>query len=237
VRLQTFLAHAGVSSRRRAEALIASGAVRVNGVVVSTLGTNVNERRDRVEVDGRRVTTESPVYRLLLKPRACLATLAPSGARPTLFRYLRDAQPGWQVAAPLDFPAEGVVLVTSDGVLAQAIARSKIPMTYHVKLQGLVGDNDVERLARGWRWEGRPVRPTSVEQLAVTEKNSWIEMVVAEARPRALKAAGDLIRHSVLKLARVRLGGLSFEGLKMGEWRDLTKAEIADLRKRAGLEK
>jgi 23S rRNA pseudouridine2605 synthase len=236
VRLQTFLAHAGVSSRRRAEALIASGAVRVNGVVVSTLGTSVKER-DRVEVDGRRVVVEAPVYRLLLKPRACLATLAPSGARPTLARYLRDAEPGWQVAAPLDFPAEGVVLVTSDGALAQAIARSKVPMTYHVKLQGLIGDNDVERLARGWRWEGRPVKPTSVEQLAVTEKNSWVEMVVAEARPRALKAAGDIIRHSVLKLARVRLGGLSFEGLKMGEWRELTKAEIADLRKRAGLEK
>jgi 23S rRNA pseudouridine2605 synthase len=236
VRLQTFLAHAGVSSRRRAETLIASGAVRVNGVVVSTLGTSVKER-DRVEVDGRRVVVDAPVYRLLLKPRACLATLTATGSRPTLARYLRDAEPGWQVAAPLDFPAEGIVLVTSDGALAQAIARSKVPMTYHVKLQGLVGDNDIERLARGWRWEGRPVKPTSVESLAVTEKNSWVEMVVAETRPRALKAGGDLIRHSVLKLSRVRLGGLSFEGLKMGEWRELTKSEIADLRKRAGLEK
>ena len=109
-------------------------------------------------------------------------------------------------------------------------------MTYHVKLQGMVGDNDVERLRAGWRWEGRPVKPTSVERLAATEKNTWVEMVVAETRPRALKAAGDLIRHSVLKIARVRLGGLSFEGLEMGGWRDLTKAEAADLRKRAGLE-
>jgi 23S rRNA pseudouridine2605 synthase len=236
LRLHKFLAQAGVSSRRRAEALIASGAVRVNGVVVSALGTNV-DGKDRVEVDGRRVTTDAPVYRLVLKPRACLATLAPSGARPTLARYLRDAEPGWQVAAPLDFPAEGVVLVTSDGALAQALSRSKVPMTYHVKLQGLVGDNDVERLGRGWRWEGRPVRPVSVEQLAVTEKNSWVEMVIGETRPRALKAGGDLIRHSVLKISRVRLGGLSFEGLRMGGWRDLTKSEIADLRKRAGLEK
>ncbi|HXT96232.1 MAG TPA: S4 domain-containing protein [Polyangia bacterium] len=236
MRLQKFLAQAGVSSRRRAEQLIASGAVRVNGEAVSTLGTIVRER-DRVEVDGRRVTIEAPIYRLVLKPRACLATLAPSGARPTLRRYLRDAEPGWQVAAPLDFPAEGVVLVTSDGPLAQALARGRVAMTYHLKLQGLIGDNDVERLARGWRWEGRPVKPTSVEQLAVTEKNSWVEMVVGETRPRALKAAGDVIRHSLLKVSRVRLGGLSFEGLKMGDWRDLTKAEIADLRKRAGLEK
>ncbi|HTB58548.1 MAG TPA: S4 domain-containing protein, partial [Polyangia bacterium] len=121
MRLQRFLAQAGVSSRRRAEALIASGAVRVNGEVVSTLGSNVNPSKDRVEVDGRRVHAESPVYRLVLKPRACLATLTASGARPTLKRYLRDAEPGWQVVAPLDFPAEGVVLVTNDGALGQAL--------------------------------------------------------------------------------------------------------------------
>jgi 23S rRNA pseudouridine2605 synthase len=236
VRLQRFLAQAGLSSRRRAEALIASGAVRVNGVVVSTLGSNVEPSRDRVEVEGRRVVADTPTYRLLLKPRACLATLAPTGTRPTLSRYVRDAEPGWQVAAPLDFPAEGVVLVTNDGALIQALAKSgSVPMTYHVKLQGLAGADVTERLSRGWRYEGRPVKPLAVEPLAVTEKNTWIEIVVPESRPRALKAAGELVRHSVLKISRVRLGGLSFEGLTMGGWRDLTKGEIADLRRRAGI--
>jgi 16S rRNA U516 pseudouridylate synthase RsuA-like enzyme len=81
------------------------------------------------------------------------------------------------------------------------------------------------------------VKPVSVARLAATEKNTWIEMVVPESRPRALKAAGDVIRHSLLKVSRIRLGGLSFEGLAMGGWRDLTKGEIADLRTRAGLEK
>ena len=79
-------------------------------------------------------------------------------------------------------------------------------MTYHIKLQGLVGDAVIERLQRGWRWEGRPVKPAAVEALAVTEKNTWLEIVVPEARPRALKAVGDLVRHSVLKVSRVRLG-------------------------------
>src|SRR5262249_10692230 len=196
------------------------------------------ERRDRVEVNGRRVVPEKPIYRLLLKPRACLSTLQRSGERPTLSRYLRDPEPGLQVVAPLDFPAEGVGLLTTDRELAQAIAKGKpaaVPMTYHLKLQGLVGEREVERLLRGWRWEGRPVKPVSVDRLASTEKNSWIEMVVAETRPRALKAAGELVRHSLLKISRVRLGGLSFEGLAMGGWRDLTKGEISDLRHRAGL--
>jgi len=238
MRLQKFLAQAGVSSRRQAESLISTGAVSVNGQVVTTLGTAIEAGSDRVEVNGRRVHVEKPIYRLLLKPRACLATLQPSGARPTLRRYLRDPEPGLQVVAPLDFPAEGVVLLTSDGELAQAMSKrsQRVIMTYHLKLQGQVGDDALMRLLKGWRWENKPVRPEAVEALATTGKNTWIEMVVAETRPRALKAAGDLIRHSLLKISRVRLGGLSFEGLAMGGWRDLTKPEIADLRRRAGVD-
>jgi 23S rRNA pseudouridine2605 synthase len=241
LRLARFLAQAGVASRRKAEALIASGAVRVNGVVVDSLGSNVAPSKDRVELNGRRVFADAPIYRLLLKPRGCLATLARSTERPTLARYVRDPEPGLEVVAPLDFPAEGVVLLTSDGELRQAMAKGNkrkggVPMTYHIKLQGLVGKDALERLSRGWRTDGGSVKPISIEPLAATEKNTWIEMVVAEPRPRALKAGGDLIRHSVLKISRVRMGGLSFEGLAMGGWRDLTKAEIGDLRRRAGLE-
>jgi 23S rRNA pseudouridine2605 synthase len=238
MRLQKFLAQAGVSSRRQAESLIKDGAVSVNGQAVTALGTTISEGSDRVEVNGKRVFVEKPIHRLLLKPRACLATLQPSGTRPTLRRYLRDPEPGLQVVAPLDYPAEGVVLLTSDGELAQAMSKKsqRVVMTYHLKLQGVVGDDSITRLLKGWRWENRPVRPEVVAPLATTGKNTWIEMVVAETRPRALKAAGDLIRHSLLKISRVRLGGLSFEGLAMGGWRDLTKPEINDLRRRAGLD-
>lgn len=236
LRLQRFLAQAGVASRRRAEQLIASGAVKVNGQVADKPGIVVAER-DRVEVDGKRVLRVDPVYRVILKPRACLATLGRSGDRPTLRRYLHDPEPGMAVVAPLDFPAEGVVLLTTDGELADAISkkRQKVPMTYHLKLQGAVGEDELTRLAKGWRWENVPVKPIAVESLATTGKNTWIQMVVPEIRPRALKAAGDLLRHSVLKISRVRLGRISFEGLEMGGWRDLSKSEIAELRESAGL--
>lgn len=236
MRLQRYLAQAGVASRRRAEQLIAAGAVKVNGKVVDQPGVTIAER-DRVEVDGKRVLRVDPVYRVLLKPRACLATLGTSGDRPTLRRYLHDPEPGMAVVAPLDYPAEGVILLTTDGELADAISkkRQKVPMTYHLKLQGAVGEDELTRLAKGWRWEDVPVKPTAVEALATTGKNTWIQMVVPEIRPRALKAAGDLLRHSVLKISRVRLGRISFEGLEMGGWRDLTKAEVADLRASAGL--
>lgn len=240
MRLQRFLAQAGVSSRRKAEELIASGAVKVNGEVVKTLGTQVHESKDRVELEGKRVRPETPLYRLLLKPRACLATLSEATAadRPTLARYVKDPELGWKVVAPLDFPAEGVVLLTTDGALAQHLSRGggKLPMTYHLKFQGKLSETELERLRRGWKWEGRNVKPVSLDALATTAKNTWVETVIMEARPRALKAAGELIRHTVLKISRIRMGALSFEGLPMGGSRDLTKVEAAALRKAVGLD-
>jgi pseudouridine synthase len=238
MRLQKFLAQAGVGSRRAAEKLIAEGKVRVNGTPVSALGTQVDPRSDRIELDGQRLRAEVPQYRLLLKPRACLATLArPEGERPTLAKYVEDLEVGWKVVAPLDFPAEGVVLLTTDGELAERMSRGggHIPMGYHLKFQGAVGKAELERLRKGWKWNGRTVKPISVDPLATTGKNDWVEMVIAETRPRVLKVAGDVIRRSLLKVSRVRLGALSFEGLKMGEGRDLSKAEIAALRTAAGV--
>lgn len=236
MRLQKYLSQAAVASRRRAEQLIASGAVTVNGEVVTTPGVVV-KARDRVEVNGKRVLRLDPVYRVLLKPRECLATLGEMGERPTLRRYVHNAEPGLTVVAPLDFKAEGVVLLTTDGALAAALAKrgQKVPMTYHLKFQGKVGEEELTRLARGWKWEQIPVRPTEVTALATTGKNTWVQMVVTETRPRALKAGGDVIRHALLKVSRVRLGSISFEGLRMGAWRDLTKGELADLRGRAGV--
>jgi 23S rRNA pseudouridine2605 synthase len=239
MRLQKFLAQSGVSSRRAAEKLIAEGKVKVNGTVVSALGTQVNERKDRVELEGKRLRPESPQYRLLLKPRACLATLnPPTEDRATLAEFVEDKEVGWKVVAPLDFPAEGVVLLTTDGELEERMSRGggKVPMGYHLKFQGSVGAAELERLRKGWKWNGRMVKPFTVESIATTGKNTWVEMAIAETRPRVLKVAGEMIRKSLLKVSRVRMGNMSFEGLKMGEGRDLTKAEIAALRRAAGIE-
>ena len=208
---------------------------------IAQLGTQVDPERQRVEVRGRRVRPEPPQYRLLLKPRGCLATLAPSAAdtaeRRSLARFIPDLEVGWLVVAPLDFLAEGVILLTTDGTLAARMSRSggHVPMTYHLKLQGAITAEDTARLARGWKWEGRPVKPSSVEPIATTGKNTWVEMVVPESRARVLKAAGESIRHTVLKISRVKLGQLSFEGLRMGGFRDLTKPEIKSLLRSAGL--
>jgi 23S rRNA pseudouridine2605 synthase len=242
VRLPKFLAQTGGSSRRKAEELIRSGAVRVNGEIAKTFGVQVDPERDRVEVNGVRVKPETPLYRLLLKPRACLSTLKkPTGddaERATLLKYVTDTELGWQVVAPLDYPSEGVILLTTDGALAERLSRGggKVSMTYHLKYQGKVGDEEVGMLLRGWKWEKRTIKPETVVALATTGKNTWVEMVVKEARPRVLKASGDAIRKPLLKISRVRLGPLSFEGLGMGEHRELKSAEVKSLRRAAGIE-
>jgi len=241
LRLQKVLAQAGIASRRRAEEMIRKGEVTVDGKVVTELGTQVDPKQERVEVRGRRVRPEAPQYRVLLKPRACLATLAPSAAdtaeRRSIARFIPDLEVGWHVVAPLDFLSEGVVLLTTDGALAERMGRGggRVPMTYHLKLQGPVGDEEIARLARGWKWDGRPIKPTHVEAIATTGKNTWIEMLIEETRPRVLKAAGETIRHTVLKISRIRLGEISFEGLKMGGFRDATKQEVKALLRAAGV--
>jgi len=241
IRLQKLLAQAGIASRRRAEDIIRAGEVTVGGLVVTELGLKVDPEAERVEVGGRRVRPEVPQYRVLLKPRECLATLSPSAATPaarkTLTRFIPDVEVGWAVVAPLDFLAEGVLLLTTDGALAARMSRGggHVPMTYHLKFQGRVGDEEIARLLRGWKWDGRLVRPTKVEAIATTGKNTWVEMVVAESRPRVLKAAGETMRHSVLKISRVKLGEIGFEGLKMGGFRDVTKKEVKSLLHDAGL--
>jgi len=241
IRLQKLLAQAGIASRRRAEEMIKAGEVKVGGKVVTELGIVIDPYEDKVEARGQRVRIEDPEYRVLLKPRACLATLAPSAPdnadRRSIARFIPDAAVGWTVVAPLDFLSEGVILLTTHGELAERMSRGggRVPMTYHLKFQGPVGDEQVARLLRGWKWEGRPVKPTKVEPIATTGKNTWVEMIVAESRPRALKAGGELIRHTVLKISRVRLGEIGFEGLKMGGFRELTKKEIKSLLSEAGV--
>lgn len=241
LRLQKLLAQAGVASRRRAEDMIRAGEVTIDGQVVTELGTQVDPRQQRVEVHGKQVRAEAPQYRVLLKPRACLATLAPSAAdtpdRRSMARFIPDVEVGWHVVAPLDFLAEGVVLLTTDGALAARMSRGggHVPMTYHLKFQGKVGDDEVARLLRGWKWNGRLVRPTAAVAIATTGKNTWVEMVVAESRPRVLKAGGETVRHTLLKISRVKLGDVSFEGLRMGGFRDLTKQEVKSLLHQAGM--
>jgi 23S rRNA pseudouridine2605 synthase len=239
VRLQRFLAQAGVASRRAAEELISGGHVKVNGKRVTTLGTKVRPGKDAVEVDGKRVHAEERVYYVLNKPKGVITTVADPEGRETVMSLLPRNLPARVVpVGRLDFYTEGVLLFTNDGDLAAALLhpRGHVEKTYHAKIRGKVSDAQIEKLRSGVRIDGRKTQPAQVDRLRFTGTHTWLVITIREGRTRQIHKMAEALRLQVIKLARVSFGGITYFGLKIGQSRALTPEEVHDLRKLAGLE-
>src|SRR5580692_3179540 len=150
-RLQKILARAGVASRRHAEELIVNGRVRLNGKVVTELGTKADPKRDKVEVDGRRVLAEDFVYLVLHKPRGVVSTMSDPEGRLSVKDYLKEVPGRVYPIGRLDYATSGVLLATNDGDFAEALLhpRKAVPKTYVVKVSGKMTDRDIDGWARG----------------------------------------------------------------------------------------
>jgi 23S rRNA pseudouridine2605 synthase len=233
VRLQRYLAQSGVASRRRAEELISSGHVRVNGKKVTELGTKVRLGHDKVDVDGRRVAPETHVYYILNKPKGTVTTVSDPQGRPTVMELLpRGVPDGVVPIGRLDFYTEGVLLFTNDGDLAAGLLhpRGHVEKTYHVKIRGPVTETQLERLRTGVRVEGRKTAPAQVDRLKFTGTHTWLLMTIREGRSRQIHKMADVVRLQVIKLARVAFGGITYFGLKVGQSRELTGEEVLRLK-------
>jgi 23S rRNA pseudouridine2605 synthase len=237
MRLQRFLAQAGVASRRHAEELITKGRVRVNGRTVTELGTKVGPG-DKVLVDGRRVQSEDLTYLVMFKPRGVMTTLEDPEGRPTVKDLLpKNLTERVFPVGRLDYATEGALLFTNDGDLMQGLLHPSRHVTkvYEAKLRGKVPVEQIERLRRGIVLNGRKTKPAEAFILGETESNTWIELHLTEGRTHQVRDMADAIGHPVVKLSRVAFAGLTVAGLKPGETRPLTTAEIEDLRKQAGV--
>lgn len=230
-RLQKILAEAGVASRRAAERLILEGRVRVNGRVVRELGTRADFRRDRIEVDGRRVgrPRRRRAY-VLYKPRGVVSTARdPHAARTVL-----DLIPGDERLYPvgrLDAPSEGLLLVTNDGALAHALMHPsfEVPRIYRVSVAGSVRAETLRILGRGVELEGRRTAPCTVRMLERDESHSVLEMRLVEGRKRQIRQMLRAVGHPVRRLVRTAFGPVTVAGLRPGDWRPLRPAERAAL--------
>src|SRR3954462_2551397 len=153
VRLQRYLATAGVAARRKAEDLIVAGRVQVNGKVVTVLGSKVDPDKDDVLVDGQAVVPLDHFYVLLNKPKACITAVSDDRGRPTVMDYLPNLPAKVAPVGRLDFYSEGVLLLTNDGELAARLLAPKqhVPKTYHVKVRGEVKAADLDALRKGVR--------------------------------------------------------------------------------------
>ncbi|MEM7436131.1 MAG: pseudouridine synthase [Myxococcota bacterium] len=233
-RLQKVLARAGVASRRASEGLITAGRVRVNGRVVKELGTKVDAHKDRVEVDGKRVVAEKPVYYLFHKPREMVTTLDDPEGRATLGEVFRRIPERVVPVGRLDYHTSGALLVTNDGDMVDALLRPKsaVPKVYAVKFQGHLDVPELDALRNGVKLDdGYKTKPAELFVLREERNHTWVQITLTEGKNRQIHRMGDAIGHRVMRLARQSFAGLSTDGLRPGDYRELKRDELAKLKK------
>jgi 23S rRNA pseudouridine2605 synthase len=233
VRLQKVIADAGVASRRKAEELITAGRVMVNGQVIRELGTRVDPEKDHVKVDGRHLKPAPPqTFIMLNKPKGVISTLSDPEGRPTIKHLLHGISLRIFPVGRLDFDTEGLMLLTNDGEIAQALLhpRYHVPKTYSVKVKGVLSDEQIGQLERGVSLDDGMTAPAIVKKMHKTEANSWIEITIHEGRKHQVKRMLEVVGHPVLKLERVRFGPLTLSDLPPGQFRFLTDREANAIR-------
>jgi pseudouridine synthase len=235
-RLNKVLAHAGIASRRAADALIRSGRVEVNGSVVRELGARVDPARDAVRVDGRRIrpVPRAHSYWMLNKPAGYVTTLSDPQGRPTIVDLLRGIRSRVFPVGRLDWSTEGLLLLTDDGELGRDLMHPgrRVPKTYAVKVRGAPDEPALRRLREGVRLDGRRTLPAAV-RLARPGANCWLEITIHEGRQRQVRRMFQALGHPVQKLRRVGYAGLALGRLPSGGLRALTPAEVDRLRRAA----
>jgi 23S rRNA pseudouridine2605 synthase len=237
IRLQRFLAQAGVASRRAAEALITAGKIRVNGAVVTTLGTQVEPESDRVEVDGKRVRAEMRRYLLLYKPVSVVTTLDDPEGRPTVAELLPRSGPRLYPVGRLDVMSEGALLCTNDGELAHALTHPKfrVPKRYLVRVRGKVDEMQLQRLTQGIDLEDGPASVNQVLVRSETASHTWLDLTVTEGRNRLVRRLCEALDLPVMRLIRTSFATLDVEEMHPGDLRELSAQEIHGLRQLVGL--
>ena len=236
-RLQKILAQAGVASRRASEEMIAAGRVRVNGRVISELGAKADQRNDRIEVDGRRLAREKPVYIVLHKPRNVVSTLSDPEDRPTVKDYVKAIPARLYPVGRLDYATSGVLLLTNDGEFTQALLhpKGKVPKTYVVKLDRQMQEDEIGRWREGIELDDGKTLPADVRLLRYEAGKTWLEITLFEGRNNQIRRMADSRGYIVMRLARVSFAGIEGTNLRPGQWRALTIDEQKLMKKAFGV--
>jgi 23S rRNA pseudouridine2605 synthase len=231
-RLQKIIARAGIASRRHAEQLIVSGQVRVNGHVITELGTKADPGTDRIEAAGRVITAEERrVHILLNKPPEIVATMADPEGRKTLRNLLRGLPERVYPVGRLDYNASGLIFLTNDGDLAAEMLKhwKNLPQVYHVKVKGRLTMEQLDEFGKEAEARMRPVRQPDSARGHVA--NFWYEVALKDSKRDALRRVLFAAQHPVEKLKRIAIGPLTLEGLPPGHYRTLKEPEVGQLRR------
>jgi 23S rRNA pseudouridine2605 synthase len=235
-RIQKIISAAGVTSRRAAEQLITEGRVRVNGKVVTELGTKADASKDHIKVDGKLINPQQPpTYIMLNKPAGFVTTMSDPEGRPTVEHLLKGVKTRVYPVGRLDYNTEGLLLLTNDGDFAHLITHPKheFPKTYLAKVKGVLEDGMIDMLERGVFLQDGKTAPAKIRKVRKEEANSWVEITIHEGRKRQVRRMFDHVGRSVIKLKRIRTGTLSLGDLPEGTFRHLTLDEVNALRETA----
>jgi 23S rRNA pseudouridine2605 synthase len=239
-RLQKIIAAAGIASRRKAEELISSGRVLVNGQPVTALGSKADPEKDHIRVNGKLLQgAQRHVYLLLNKPVGYVTTVSDPEKRPTVMNLIRGVGSRIYPVGRLDYASEGLVLMTNDGTLAHKLmkAASHVAKTYVVKVSKRPTEESLNKLRGGLSIatdDGRRVRTSAAKiRLVKDAPNPWYEITLIEGRNRQIRRMFEEVGHHVEKIKRVKYGPLALD-VPPGEFRALTAKEIDRLRTAAG---
>jgi len=232
-RIQKILSQAGVASRRQAERMILEGRVAVNGAVLTELGSKADLDRDHIKVDGRLIrAAQHHVYIALNKPINTVTTLSDPEGRPTVMDLLRGVKQRVYPVGRLDFHSDGLLLMTNDGELANAImsARTHLEKTYVVKVNGDLTPDQERQFKEGVPLSGRRTLPAGL-RIIRKAANPWYEVRLTEGRNNQIRMMFKHFGRLVEKLRRVRIGPLELGPLKPGQLRHLTVEEVRALQR------
>ncbi|MCB9638342.1 MAG: rRNA pseudouridine synthase [Myxococcales bacterium] len=236
-RLQKLLARAGMTSRRKAEEMIEKGQVTVNGKIAQ-LGDKAIHGKDKILVDGTPLAApELLVYLRLYKPRGFLTAMSDDTGRPIITELITDIPERVFPVGRLDYDSEGLLLLTNDGDLANALMHPsyQIQRTYYAKVRGNPSANVLRQLVDGVKLEDGLAQALHVEKLQPTPAgHTWIELTLTEGRNREVRRMCESIGHPVLRLRRVRFGNVDLEGLQPGEYQYLSENAVKELRNLTG---
>lgn len=231
-RLQKVMASCGVASRRKCEDIITAGRVKVNGVVVTELGTKVG-KKDIIEIDGKIITKEALVYFVMYKPTGYLTAVSDNLNRRTVMDLIPSEITKQYRVFPigrLDYDTSGVLLITNDGDLSYKLTRSakEIEKIYQVRIDGIIDQNAVNKLMKGILLDGKMTKRANVEIISIDKKNqsSLIVLTITEGRNRQVRRMCEAIGYPVKKLKRLSFGGITLEGMSVGEMRKLKPHEV-----------
>jgi 23S rRNA pseudouridine2605 synthase len=232
MRIQKFLSRAGVASRRKAEAWVREGRVRVNGALVTELGTKVAPFRDRIKVDGEEVRLPDAVWVRFYKPAGALCTAMDTHGRHTIFDFLPREHATLRYVGRLDLDTEGLLLLTNDGDIANRLQhpRYQVEREYEVSVRGVPSRKDLARLRAGVVLDDGLARPVRVEPGAPVEDHGHLTLVMTEGRKREVRRLMYALGYPVVTLTRVRFGPVKLGKLSPGEWEILRPRDVAALR-------